>query len=298
MDKDYYVVGDRASVRSCRGLPAKCGPWEEDCCTNEPVSGGSFDRFNDSDFPATVSDFSLDRFEVTVGRFRAFVKAYPGSRPIRGAGAHPLIQGSGWDPAWDGELPRDQAELREKLKCSPSRATWTESPEENETKPINCVTWFMAFAFCAWDEGRLPTRAEWNYAAAGGEQQRMYPWSVPPGDTTIDNGYAVYGCPADEQPECTAADVLSVGSKSPKGDGLWHQADMAGSLWEWVLDMGGSNPAMCDDCAQLTPATEPTRMVCGGGYVNDSSYLRTAKHYKNDPAKRQADQGVRCASTP
>ncbi|XXT19761.1 SUMF1/EgtB/PvdO family nonheme iron enzyme [Sorangium sp. So ce429] len=292
-------AGGEQTVRSCRGLPARCGPREEeDCCTREPVSGGSFDRFNDLDFRSTVSDFSLDRFEVTVGRFRAFVEAYPGSRPMSGAGAHPLIQGSGWDPAWDGELPRDQAELSEQLKCNPPLATWTESPEGNETKPINCVTWFMAFAFCAWDDGRLPTRAEWNYAAAGGEQQRVYPWSDPPGDTIIDHSYAIYGCLADDRPGCTAADILSVGSRSPKGDGLWHQADMAGSMMEWGLDMGGAARGMCHDCAKLMSTTEPVRDVCGGGFGNDSSYLRTDGRYGNDPAVPQSNLGVRCARTP
>ncbi len=288
-------------VPSCQGLPATCGLQEhEDCCTSKLVQGGSFNRSNDSAYPATVSDFLLDRFEVTVGRFRAFVEAYPDSRPISGAGAHPLIQGSGWDPAWDGNLPRDQVELRGKLKCRESGATWTESSAGNETKPINCVSWFMAFAFCAWDKGRLPTRAEWNYAAAGGEQQRMYPWSESPDNANIDSSYAVYnGCRSEiEAQECANADILSVGSKSLKGDGRWEQADMAGSMWEWALDWSGSYPAMCDDCAKLTPATEPMRAVCGGSFANFSSYLLTDGRYQADPAKYGGDRGVRCARAP
>jgi hypothetical protein len=51
-------------------------------------------------YTATLSDFWLNRFEITVGRLRAFVDAYPGSRPKAGDGAHPRIAGSGWNPAW------------------------------------------------------------------------------------------------------------------------------------------------------------------------------------------------------
>jgi formylglycine-generating enzyme len=81
---------------SCQGLARSCGPaQDEDCCASPAVSGGTYDRSNDPSFPATVSNFRLDRFEVTVGRFRKFVAAYPASKPAAGAGAHPLISGSG-----------------------------------------------------------------------------------------------------------------------------------------------------------------------------------------------------------
>ena len=70
--------------------------------------------------------------------------------------------------------------------------TWTSSPAANETKPIDCVTWFDAYGFCIWDHGVLPSDAEYEYAAVGGSRQQRYPWgSTTPG---LDFALEVYGC--------------------------------------------------------------------------------------------------------
>ena len=54
------------------------------------------------------------------------------------------------------------------------------------------MNWFESYAFCIWDGGFLASEAEWNYAAAGGSEQRYYPWSSPATSTTIDGTYAVF----------------------------------------------------------------------------------------------------------
>ena len=245
---------------SCAGLSATCGPkGDEDCCASTVVRGGTYNRSNDSKYPATVSDFRLDRFEITVGRFRAFVAAYPGSKPAAGAGAHPLIAGSGWDTAWDSNLPVDPSKLMAAVKCSSFR-TWTDAAGANENLPMNCISWFEAFAFCAWDGGRLPTEAEWNYASAGGSEQRSYPW----GSATPDAAHAVYDCNGNglPAPDCVVADILKVGSK-PAGDGRWGQTDMAGSMQEWNLDWYKDiYLTPCTNCANTDPAS--TRVVRWG----------------------------------
>ena len=288
---------------SCRGLAAICGPLgNEDCCASLLISGGTFYRgydgvdFTDKSFPATVADFYLDKYEITVGRFRAFVNAGMGTQaspPASGAGANPLITGSGWDSTWSSYLPADTASLISAMKCDSAYQTWTDTAGSNESQPQNCLDWYTAFAFCAWDDGRLPTEAEWNYAASGGSEQRYYPWSSPPTSTTIDDSYAVY-CGG----SCRIQDV---GSKSPKGDGKWGQADLSGNVWEWSLDwFWYAFPTPCNNCAALTSplgSANVGRVLQGGAAKADASSLRSANLSTDDPGSGGSGFGSRCART-
>ncbi|WP_437729343.1 formylglycine-generating enzyme family protein [Sorangium sp. So ce861] len=284
---------------SCVGLPETCGPdGNESCCaTAEAVPGGTFSRGNDTRYPATVSGLLLERFEVTVGRFRQFVEAYPGSNPAVGAGAHSWINGSGWVADWDGTLPADAAALKTAVKCHSDYQTWTDEAADHENLPINW-SWYVAFAFCAWDGGRLATEAEWNYAAAGGAEQRQYPWSSSASSTTIDASYAVYDCAGDvSAPEwCAVRGIQPVGSRSQKGDGKWGQADLAGNVWEWVLDWDDDYQVPCDNCANLNPVS---RRVCrGGSWNNTAGFMASSYRGETAPTDRSRDIGIRCARTP
>lgn len=177
--------------------------------------------------------------------------------------------------------------------------TWTATPGANEDKPMNCITWYEAFAFCAWDGGFLPSEIEWQYAAAGGAENRMYPWT----GTQVDTDHALYGyCGNGVSSDCTVASILDVGSKSA-GAGKWDQMDLAGSMWEWVLDTYSSIagfPAQdpCDDCATLDPASTD-RIIRGGSWYEDASYLTTDKRiYYDPPDTGWHNVGVRCARSP
>jgi formylglycine-generating enzyme required for sulfatase activity len=304
--------GNCVQPPSCSGLAANCGSGLNDsCCTSPVVSGGTFYRsydiatdnaYPDQTYPATVSDFRLDKYEVTVGRFRKFVNAGMGTQaspPPAGSGANPYIANSGWDSSWNTSLVADRATLTgtSGVQCG-SFQTWTASAGANEDKSINCITWFEAFAFCAWDGGFLPTEAEWNYAASGGSDQRAYPWSNPPASLTIDCSYANYNINNPSGTYCvngTTGSTNNVGSESPKGDGKWGQSDLAGNVWEWNLDWYATYANLCTDCADLTAASN--RVLRGGSFGYDASYLRAAYRSYVTPAYRGGSIGVRCART-
>lgn len=287
---------------SCTGLPATCGPnGNGDCCASSVVCGGTYNRSNDAAYPATVSDFRLDTYEITVGRFRKFVAAYTQNMIASGAGKNPNNPNDpGWDTAWNASLPADATALTASasgVQCAGAFQTWTSSAGVDENKPINCLTWFEAEAFCIWDGGRLPTEAEWNYAAAGGREQRVYPWgpTVPGADTKL----AVYDCHyGNDAGACTSVSNIAPVGSSVAGNARWGQADLAGNLWEWAQDWSTSpySAGSCDNCANLIPSAK--RVVRGGSFNNGSQFLPSAYRDGDTPVHRGYDVGARCARTP
>ena len=194
-------------------------------------------------------------------------------------------------------MPADAATFMASLLCDPKFATWTYAPvDSNERRPINCVDWHTAFAFCAWDGGRLPTEAEWEYAATGGES-RVLPWEVPPAEAAPDITHAIFGCLYNGTGKgwCTGVGNIDPVGSVPLGDARWGQHDMAGNVEEWVLDEAAAySPAARTNYANL--AFVWSRVVRGGGYLYDSpDVLRTTRRNDQRAATRAADVGVRCA---
>ena len=307
------VAVDAGPVLSCIGLADICGPaGTSPCCTSPLVSGGTFYRsfdygtdnaYTDMTSPATLSDFRLDAYEVTVGRFRQFINAGMGTQanpPVTGTGARTLdgvpSQG-GWDSAWNASLTTNTAALVAAVNCDGLHQSWTDTPGASEALPMNCVTWFEAFAFCVWDGGFLPTEAEWNYASAGGNEQRAFPWSSPASSLAIDCTYADYYNGTAYCVNPPDGGVNRVGSESPKGDGKYGQADLAGNVWEWTLDWyAGPYGNPCNDCANLTAASG--RVFRGGYALDGASNLRGAYRNGVTPVGRGFDAGLRCARAP
>jgi formylglycine-generating enzyme required for sulfatase activity len=305
-----YICGPSTPSR-CPTLAATCGPTGTgDCCASLLVKGDTFYRSHDGVaytqriYPAKVSDFYLDKYEITVGRFRQFVDAGKGTQtspPGSGGGAHPSIPGSGWNSSWGANLASTTDALKANMKCDSTYQTWTDAPGDNEARPINCLDWFTAAAFCAWDGGRLPTEAEWNYAAAGGNEQRYYPWSKPANSTTIDSSLASYSvdsiqeCMGDGVAGCSLADLIFVGRK-PAGNGRWGHSDLAGNVKEWNLDWHSAYPSPCNDCANLVPDANYVARVHRGGYFgNEASDILPAGRMLDGPTLRLYWIGGRCA---
>ena len=267
-----------------------------ECCHSDRVPGGVFSlgfdgvtpEFRDPRNVRNVSPFYLDRFEVTVARFERFVLAYPNNKPAAGTGAHPRIpEDRGWNEAW--VLPATTEELLQALEACGS--TYSNSARAR-LLPATCVSWYLAYAFCVWDGGRLPTEAEWNFAAAGGDEQRIFPWSEPATDGTITSEYALYAADFENLPYSPSP----VG-RYPLGDGRWGHADMAGNALEWTRDwfIEELSAEPCDtDCAVVAPATG-FWVVRGGSFNLTGSDAMTSRRYGASLDPLYPDQGFRCA---
>jgi formylglycine-generating enzyme required for sulfatase activity/uncharacterized caspase-like protein len=233
----------------------------------------------------TLSAYCMDRTEVTLGKYNACVQA--------GRCAPP--------PAtvdWPG--------ITEEQRTASSR--FCNGPRPGRDRhPVNCVDWSMARAYCEWAGGRLPTEAEWEYAARGSEGRR-YPWGAEaPGPRLLN------ACGA----ECVALgkrlgaswnsmydgddgaeDTAPVGSY-PAGASPFGLLDMAGNVWEWVADCYGKYEAgETTDPTGPSPAGCGARVARGGGWdSHDASGVRRALRNRNTPTNRNNNLGSRCAKT-
>jgi formylglycine-generating enzyme len=319
------------SPPSCEGSGeglTNCGSTSENCCTSPEVTGGRFYRtYSNSGAgstgeadPATVSSFRLDKYLVTVGRFRQFVNylAAGGTPPADGSGKHAYLNGghglvntateepdgapngyeTGWSSSWNALLPTTVSGWTTNLDCYTNTPTWTSTPGPFENLPINCENWYEAYAFCIYDGGFLPSEAEWEYAAAAGTAQLEYPWgSTDPGTA---NQYAIYGCYYPGAPVgCpnTNANIAPVGTAT-LGAGQWGQLDIVGDLWKWNVDW--YQPTFDDPSvngANLTVATD--LVMHGGNYTFPAANLLPTDRSSHSPPTYRSDHlGIECARAP
>lgn len=200
----------------------------ESCCTKLDIPGGSY--LDKKAGKVDVGAFRLDKYELTVGRVRAWLEA---GRPVPADGAVIGADSTGKPVTWSGAWRVQKAE---QLQGWERYDTWSAG---DPSLPKNFIDWYTSAAVCAHAGGRLPTDAEWRYAAVGGEENRPFPWGADA--ETPDR--AVFNCSGDGDPSCSLADILPVGSR-PLGAGRWGHLDLAGSMFEWTLDAGGSKDAV------------------------------------------------------
>lgn len=282
----------RPSCMGMRGDECQGG----NCCASAIVSGGTFSPGLTGSSRLTVSTFRLDDYEVTVGRYRAFVRASGAWRqagnPVAGAGAHPNIPGSGWQADWPYGISTN-------CDLYPMYTLWGDA--SHDAMPMNCVNWFSAAAFCIWDGGRLPTEAEWEYAASGGAADTRYPWGDTPvltGELDDTAAYAVYAVLGDGiAHDQRIGDMLPVGSR-PAGRSPFGQQDMIGSLWEMVLDSADSTtfPSEATDYANVD-RTGTDRVAKGGSWENGAT-ITAASRYPFSAIGPDYARGWRCAREP
>jgi len=225
------------------------------------LPGGTFQmgsNSGDSDenpvHSVTLSAFEMAATEVTVGQYRQCVQA--------GACT----------------APND--------KSSNKYCNWGYSDRDNH--PVNCIDWHQATAYAKWVGGRLPTEAEWEYAARSGGRNQEYPW----GNQKATCSYAVMddggnGCGRDSTwPVCS-----KVAGNTSQG-----LCDMAGNVWEWVSDWYESGYYGKSPSSNPTgPSSGSPRVVRGGSWFNDARYVRAAYRYRGGPGSRHYNLGFRVA---
>lgn len=302
------VDGACKSPPSCRQT-ATCVD-NVSCCETIWVPGGDYQMGKassyepDAEFPRHVSGFYLDRFEVTVGRLKSFIADY--RLPTQGAGRHPLFPDSGWQKIWeevphpdiDGKtaVPATEQELIDQVttQCAEAGRTYG----NGDTLPANCINWYVAFAFCAWDGGRLPTEAEWNYAAAYGNAGRPYPWSVDETDVSFNADSAAFNTELSEP----LVRPLPVGS-FPAGRGGFFRYpgrghdDLGGNVMEWNLDQWTDEPleSCATDCYEPWTENVDDRSARGGCYGSPYDQVRTGNRASVPGRIIDVLFGFRCA---
>ncbi|MDQ6664290.1 MAG: formylglycine-generating enzyme family protein [Acidobacteriota bacterium] len=192
-----------------------------------------------------VDPFYIDQSEVTNGRFAAFVKATRHRAPFD------------WK---EGKQP----------------AGW-------ENYPVVDVSWDDSAAFCAWEGKRLPTEAEWEHAARGLQDGKMYPW----GDRKIEPADAVFNKVDGPQPVC---------GKTKNEFGL---CDMIGNVWEWCSDWYGRHYyADAPDHGPPGPEKGMYRVLRGGSWFDVPPLFLTSSYRSwAAPDERSPTIGFRCAKS-
>jgi formylglycine-generating enzyme required for sulfatase activity len=155
-----------------------------------------------------------------------------------------------------------------------------------ERRPVTFVTWQAAVAYCDWRGARLPTEAEWEWAAAGGDAGAEYPWGQEP--------------PSDDKVSWSGDGIdhpVDVASYPPNGYGL-H--DMAGNVWKFLADEATSYPEVVTHHVRVDPDTaervESRRAVRGGSYGAAVANLRIRYRDSHRPRDAREMVGFRCAA--
>jgi sulfatase modifying factor 1 len=306
------------------------------------IPGGEFVMGSDSDIgranekpahPVKLSPFWMDKTDVTNAQFAAFVKAtgyvttaerkpdwedlkvqLPKGTPrpedsllVPGAmvfiGTTHAVPLNGW-PQWWAFVPG---------------ANWKHprGPHSDivgkENYPVTQVSYVDAEAYAKWAGKRLPTEAEWEFAARGGLQQKTYVWGdeFKPHGKTLANTFAGKQFPIVEPEYKLLIGTSPVASFPPNGYGLY---DMAGNVWQWTADwyradafvLEAHNAKMLldpqgpdqsfDPADRGVPADAPKRVTRGGSFLCDPNFCtsyRPSARRGVDPYNPMAHIGFR-----
>ena len=302
-------------VPAPRTAPAGSGSEAADLSGMVHLEGGAFlmgtvdpDGFpEDGEGPVrrvTVDGFFIDEAAVTNVQFSRFIDA---------TGYITEAERFGWSFVFKGHLPPKQVQRLQKVQGSEwwvavPGARWDRPLGERsdlrgrEDHPVVQVSWNDACAYAAWSRKRLPTEAEWEFAARGGREQTVFPW----GDRLEPAGKHRCNVWQGRFPESNSeADghfwTCPVRAYPPNGFGLYN---VCGNVWEWTADgfskdwHAEDRPETRDNPRGPDPATCSHRVQKGGSYLCHRSYCnryRVGARTGNTPDSATTNAGFRCA---
>jgi serine/threonine-protein kinase len=203
-----------------------------------------------------VDSFYLGKYEVTNAQWKKFVDAKPEWRKDRIKSEYHV---GDYLKHWNGNTP----------------------PAGKENHPVEYVSWYAAKAYCEWAGVRLPTEAEWEYAAQGGKD---YEYGTSTGG--IDSELANYGW--------NEGDTTEVGKYPPNPFGIY---DLVGNVWEWCSSEYKPYPYQAKD-GREDLRSNIDKVVRGGTWFLNDNYLGARDRDYFAPASTSYSLGLRCARAP
>jgi formylglycine-generating enzyme required for sulfatase activity len=214
-------------------------------------------------------------------------------------GAHTVVLTRGFCMDANEITVREFAACVDAKTCAPP---WAGDPFSMYPKfpdaPVNLVSWTEATKYCASVGKRLPTEAEWEWAATGPEQSK-YPWGDEPGPSCETCDYTHWGAPkwnAGGDVGCGGGGPSPVGTH-PKGDRVWPSGrihDLAGNVWEWAQDTYAPYPSEAETDPLVSDASSVIHILRGGAWNRSYAAMEVTYRAYSPETYAVPAIGVRC----